>query len=212
MRSDPVLPAIFSIVMASLAACQPDGGEGVTVPANPVAVPLAWEAGAPERRAWSEALRRDFAAELHRIGTPGDIESYCPAWSRLGTTDRVEALSVLAVAIARRESGYNPATVFHEPPPLGVDSVGLFQLSYEDGFNRCDLDRATDSLKDPLVNIHCAVGEMARLMERDGVVATGSSGSDARGLARYWSVMREGPRHFREEIRGKVRALPACAG
>jgi hypothetical protein len=176
------------------------------------AVPLDWEKGHPERAAWSALLRRAIAAELPRFGVPGDIGDYCPKFVSLDAAGRTEALAVMSVAIAKRESGYNPETVFAEPPPLGVDSVGLFQLSYEDGFPWCRLDPASDSLKDPANNIACAVGEMARLVARDGVIASGSVSADARGLSRYWSVLRNGSSHFKTEIQGKVRALPICTG
>ena len=190
-------------------------GETQPDPASTPAVssaPLDWEYGHPERAAWSAALRQGIAAELARFGVPADIAEYCPTFASLDASGRTEALSVMSVAIAKRESAYDPAMVYGEPPPLSVDSIGLFQLSYEDGFSWCRLDRASDSLKDPGTNIACAVGEMARLVARDGVIASGSSSSDARGLARYWSVVRSGASHFKAEIQGKVKAMPICAG
>lgn len=183
-------------------------------PGNPPvpisAAPLAWEKDHPERAVWSQSLRQALSGELGRFGVPQDIAEYCPAFSSLDTAGRTEALSVMAVAMAKRESSYDPATVFGEPPPLSVDSIGLFQLSYEDGFSWCSLDRSSNSLQDPVNNIVCAVGEMARLVARDGVIASGSTSSDAKGLARYWSVIRTGSSHFKAEIQGKVRALPIC--
>lgn len=172
--------------------------------------PLAWEAGHPERKAWSMKLREEFAARLADLGTPADMESYCPAYAGLADRERVEVWSTLAVAIARRESAYKPDTVFMEPPPLNVASIGLFQLSYEDGFGWCSLDRETDSLKDPLNNIDCAVGAMASYVKRDGVVAAGSSHSNARGLSRYWSVIRDGSGHHKAEIMAATQSLAFC--
>jgi hypothetical protein len=122
----------------------------------------------------------------------------------------VEVLSTIAVAVAKRESNYKPGLHYGEPPPLGYDSIGLFQLSYEDGFSWCTLDRTAKSLEDPINNIRCAVPEMAGLVKRDRVIAKGATKSDARGLARYWSVVREGPSHHLAEIRASAAALPYC--
>jgi hypothetical protein len=222
MRTRFVTYGIVFAALAGLAACDleaiapPQGtvaqpGEAaVTMGAS--AAPLDWEKDHPERAAWSQALRQSFAAELPRIGVPADIGDYCPAYAQLDAAGRVEALSVMAVAIARRESSYKPDTVYHEPPPLGVDSIGLFQLSYEDGFTWCSLDKASNSLMDPVNNITCAVGKMSRLIESGGVVASGAQVSGGKGLARYWSVIQDGSGHFKSEIQAKVRALPICGG
>ncbi len=186
----------------------------VPVTAAPVTVPgapLAWEKNHPEKAAWSAHLRNEIRANLPRFGQPGDIANYCSGFAALDEAGRVEALATMAVAIARRESAYKPDTVFAEPPPLNVDSVGLFQLSYEDGFSWCVLDRAQDSLKDPLNNITCAVGEMARLVAKDGQIAAGSSGSNARGLAHYWSVIRDGSGHHKDEIKAATQGAPGCS-
>ncbi len=203
--------AILPLLSLDLSGCLP------VVPPKPEpaalvtpAAALAWESGHPERREWSAALRAAIAAQLASFDTAADFAGFCPSYAGLTPDQRTEVIATLAVAIAFRESGYKPGTVFAEPPPLGVDSIGLFQLSYEDGFSWCDLDRARDTLKDPLNNIACAVPKMARLVAKDRLFAAGSTGSDARGLSRYWSVVRSGPTHFKDEILGKAAALPAC--
>jgi len=209
----PAIRPLTALLAFALSACvPPDAAPPGSVTQPAAAAPLDWERGHPERAAWSAALRQTIAADLPRFGVPADIGEYCPTFGRLDAARRTEALAVMSVAIAKRESAYNPATVFGEPPPLSVDSVGLFQLSYEDGFSWCRLDRASDSLKDPVNNITCAVGEMARLVARDGMIASGSTTSDARGMSRYWSVVRNGSSHFKAEIQGKVQVLPICAG
>jgi Transglycosylase SLT domain len=213
----PVLAGLGASL--ALLACNPTAGtptQPAAQPQNPApaataAAPLDWEKHHPERAAWSEALRADFTARLAQIGVPADITEYCPTFATLGPQDRAEVLSTMAVAIARRESSYDPTQVYHEPPPLGVDSIGLFQLSYEDGYSWCSLDKAADSLKDPQNNIACAVGEMASLIHKDGVVASGASVSGGKGLAKYWSVIQDGSGHFKSEIQARVRALPICA-
>lgn len=201
---------LMSCTMGDLFAPETKSGSGSGVVDVSGLGPLAWEAGHPERKVWSTKLREEFAAHLADLGVPADIESYCPAYPDLADRERVEVWSTLAVAIARRESAYNPATVFMEPPPLNVASVGLFQLSYEDGFGWCNLDLASESLKDPVTNIDCAVGAMASYVKRDAVVASGSKHSDARGLSRYWSVIRDGSGHFKSEIMAATQGLAFC--
>jgi hypothetical protein len=88
---------------------------------------------------------------------------------------------------------------------VGVDSVGLLQLSYEDEpiYHLEQLDRNTRSLEDPLVNLRCGVKIMSTLVAKDGVVAS-SNGGKHRGGARYWSVLRPG--HHIDDIRNAAKA------
>ncbi len=175
--------------------------------------PLAWEAGHPDRAEWSERLLSLMKENLASFDTASDLTLYCPKYASLDADGKALALATLAVRVAFHESAFNPHSVFHEPPPLGVDSIGLFQLSYEDKMTWCTMDRGNRTLEDPLVNIACAVPKMARLVKKDGVIAQGHSGSTSKGLARYWSVMRDdqgATLHQRGDIRAAVQALPIC--
>ena len=130
----------------------------------------------------------------------GNPDQFAPGYSGLSASNQVRFWAELFVAIARFESNWKPNTIFHEPPPLGVDSVGLLQLSYEDERNHHleHLDRTAKSLENPLVNLRCGVKIMSNLVAKDGVVA--SSGTNGhRGGARYWSVLRAG--HKIDDIR-----------
>ena len=220
MRYPLIRLTLASTLVFGVAGCLPqtrpeavvgNGSPGEATPTVVQVAPLAWEKNHPEKAVWSAHLRSEIRANLPLFGQPSDIADYCTGFTGLDETGRVEALATMAVAIARRESAYNPETVFAEPPPLNVDSVGLFQLSYEDGFSWCVLDRSQDSLKDPLNNITCAVGEMARLVAKDGQVAAGSTSSNARGLARYWSVIRDGSGHHHDEIKAATQSTPGCS-
>lgn len=183
----------------------------VLPPSGPTgAAPLAWEKGHPERRSWSQTLRDQIAEHLSTFDGASDITNFCPGYAQLPADDRVHVLATIAVGIAKFESGYDPTRHFGEPPPLGYDSIGLFQLSYEDGFSWCAMDRASKTLEEPINNIRCAVPEMARLVAADQIIAAGVDKGSARGLARYWSVVREGSRHHHAAIRGLARALPKC--
>jgi soluble lytic murein transglycosylase-like protein len=166
----------------------------------PQAIPLAWEIGHPERRAWSDELRRAVAASLPALEQATDVSRFAPNYTALSPSRRIEVWAALFVAIARFESGYDPHNVYREP--FGQDSVGLLQLSYEDqaAYRLEPLDRRAKSLEDPLVNLRCGVKILARLVRRDGLIAAGTSLKDARGGARYWSTLWPGPRHHLADI------------
>lgn len=199
-----------------LTACQvPAPVEPVPAPPLPSLPPitvsrpvLAWERGHPERAAWSAELRSQVLGALPQLKLASDWNSYCKGFQSKSTDQQVDAISAMAVAISLFESAYNPKSIYHEPPPLGVDSIGLFQLSYEDNMKWCPMSRAKSNLTDPLVNIDCAIPEMAVLIAKDGVVAMGGKGTARRGLARYWSVM--WPTGHLSEIKRAVLALPFC--
>jgi hypothetical protein len=175
------------------------------------AVPaLAWEKGHPERISWSAELRNQISSYLADFDKAPDLADFCPAYSTISAQDRVSVLATIIVGIAKYESNYNPKEHFGEPPPLGYDSIGLFQLSYEDGFSWCRLDRKTKSLENPLINIQCAVPEMARLTVKDKIFAAGKTSDDAEGLAKYWSVLREGSKHHLDDIKKLSRSLAIC--
>ena len=171
---------------------------------------LAWEKGHSERKTWSQEFLNQFAAQLPAFDRAKDIALYCPRYSSLPAAERIYVLATIAVAIAKFESNFNPKQHFGEPPPLGYDSIGLFQLSYEDRFPWCTMDRASKSLEDPVTNIQCAVPEMGRLVASDEIIAAGKTSTDARGLARYWSVLREGPKHHLQAIRTSSNSLAIC--
>lgn len=175
---------------------------------EPTYMPLAWEKNHPERVVWSARLRMQITQNLPAFLKAGDWSLYCSKFTLLSEGEKVDAIATMAVAIALYESSYKPASVYHEPPPLSVDSIGLYQLSYEDKMKWCDMDRQKGNLIDPLVNIDCAIPEMASLIVRDKVVAAGQKKGTRQGLARYWSVM--WPTGHLSDIRKAVQSLSFC--
>jgi hypothetical protein len=91
--------------------------------------------------------------------------------------------------MALYESEFKPETVYREPAPLNIDSIGLLQLSYEDkaGYPFCNLDRKKNNLKDPINNLDCGVKIFAHLINKWGYISTPSN----KGAAAYWSTLRE---------------------
>jgi hypothetical protein len=87
-------------------------------------------------------------------------------------------------AVAVPESDWKPAEVYHEPPPLGVDSIGLLQLSVQDerGYH-CGITDAA-SLKHPIRNLYCGVVIMEKLQKIYG------SDNVYKAGGHYWSTLR----------------------
>lgn len=168
---------------------------------------LAWEKNHKEREAWSQELLQQFKGNLGSFDNANDLASFCPKYKSLDSDHKAFVLGTMAVAVALYESSYNPNSIFHEPPPLGIDSVGLFQLSYEDKFPWCVMQKAQKTLENPRVNIECAVPEMAKLVSRDGVLSGGSKGA-WKGMARYWSTMR--PSGKLAQIKSATNQLAFC--
>ncbi|MQA20923.1 transglycosylase SLT domain-containing protein [Rugamonas rivuli] len=165
---------------------------------------LSWDQK-PERKAWSKQLLGSVQANLTSLEL-GNPDGFIQGYSGLSADLKLKFWSELIVAMAFRESSWNPHSIYHEPPPLGIDSIGLLQLSYEDEgpYGLEPLSRQAHSLEDPLVNLRCGVTVLVKLLAHDHVVEL-TSGSTYKGAPRYWSVMRPGPKHHLEEIRTKVR-------
>jgi len=169
----------------------------------PSTIALSWDVK-PERLSWSAELITAISNHLADLEA-GNPEAFVAGYHALTPEKRLRYWGELIVAMAKFESGWKPHEIFHEPPPLGVDSVGLLQLSYEDQpvYHLEPLDRERKSLEDPLVNLRCGVTILAKLLARDKVVA--ASEPKHLGGARYWSVLRSGPRHHLEDIKSLVR-------
>lgn len=147
----------------------------VAEPVQDKRLPLAWSNSHPD---WNKALYDELAA------LP-DLELPNLPCKKLKTKDCVAQLMSI---MAKYESGFDPKNVYHEPPPLGVDSIGLFQLSIESEKTLCSL-KSKEDLKEPITNIKCAVKVLSKWVQKDGVLYGGQKGA-WRGGSRYWSVLR----------------------
>lgn len=172
--------------------------------AEPAPLALSWDDD-PARKPWSQALVaavREHKDELDR----GNPDAFIPGYAKLSPDAQVKFWAELVIAMAKYESNWNPHAHFKEPPPLNVVSLGLLQLSYEDGaqYHLEPLDREHRALEDAQVNLRCGVTILAHLVARDGVVAAGS-GDKSRGAARYWAVLRAGRSHHLAQIKALTR-------
>ena len=172
---------------------------------------LDWEDGHSDRAKWSAKLRGDIYSHIADFNK-ADWSKYCKKFDSLSNIDRVEVIATMAVAIAYFESSYDPTVA---GPDVGnTESIGLFQLSYEDNMKWCAMDSKLGNLIDPIVNIDCAIGEMSFLISKDNIVAFGGSSEFhehmASGLARYWSTTWDDSRGKLNQIRLRTNSLNIC--
>ena len=164
---------------------------------------------------WSERLVLNITKRLSDFDQAQDLAKYCPSYKSLSESDRAFVWATVFVAVAKRESGYDPKNGMTEK--TGAYSQGLFQLTYGD--NHCPKKKSDGDLNSPFVNIDCAVSIAADLVKRDQVMASGGyvqyGAPKAKGMAAYWSVLRvpdKKSKHHLAEIIAKISALKLCGG
>lgn len=146
---------------------------------------------------WSEHLIKEVINHDLMLQTPSDIKSYCPNYANLHEMSKTMFWANLMVAMAKKESNYNPNTSytenFSDSQGRLVVSRGLFQLSLESANQRaygCGFKNAGE-IYDPLKNITCSVNILSHWVKKDNRIGEKVSGSWLGG-ARYWSVLRSG--------------------
>jgi hypothetical protein len=159
---------------------------------------LTWDNN-PQRLPWSGALLQFVGLRKAQLDQ-ADVESFCPGYASAPASQQEHFWAELVIAMAWYESSWRVDAVFHEPPALSVDSIGLLQLSYEDEplyhLRHLDPAIAAQSLKNPIVNLECGLAILSHWVAKDGVIAH-SEGRRHTGGARYWSVLRR-RRKFKE--------------
>jgi hypothetical protein len=165
---------------------------------------LSWDDNLT-RCGWSPTLIQQVTLSFDDLEL-GQPEQFLPGYNSLIPENKIRFWAELVIAIIRYESNFDPKCVYHEPARIGVDSIGLLQLSYQDqdNYEMEDISENDKSLENPLVNIRCGLVILAHWLSADGTVAQGRKES-SRGAARYWSVVREGIKHHKEEIRLHVK-------
>lgn len=200
---------LLFVVLSLVTACKVGPTKSEARPIENFA-PLPW--GNPS---WDRALTDGLITQLPKLDKGSkDMERFCPRYNSLSDLGRVQAWAALAVAIAKKESDYDPSTAYKEK--TGQWSLGLYQLSYGDRF--CPSSRSEGDLKNPIVNIQCAVKIMGYWVEKDRVVAAGGytqyGAPPDKGLAQYWAVIRvpdRKSRHHLQFIIDETKKSPGCA-
>ena len=161
---------------------------------------LSWDSK-PARKPWSDKLL-SLLTPIEATLEKGQPDQFIPGYNTLSPSMKVKFWAELLIAMSNFESGWDPTNVFAEPPPLGVNSIGLLQLSKKDQGNYKVAPQIDDEnkLKDPILNLDWGVTIFATLVAGDEMVAS-SNGDTHRGAARYWSVVRAGAKHKLEAIK-----------
>jgi uncharacterized protein YraI len=176
-------------------------------------IAFSWDGKHPSSKQWNvyarDAIRQKGQALTS--DTPSDVSSFCPAYSRRSAADKEQFWIGLLSAMTRFESNYNPKLSytenFRDSQGNRVVSRGLLQLSLESARNYGCVLSSAQALHEPQANLSCGVRIVNRWVERDGVIAGGSS-SGWRGAARYWSVLRK--QSTLSQIKSMTRALSVC--
>lgn len=170
------------------------GGETTAAP------PMQWDgqAQAPE---WTKSAMQAVSEKdpVLAATVPADIETWCPGYATADLSDRRAFWVGLLSAVARHESGWNPAAAGG-----GGRYVGLMQISPQTArAHDCDA-QSSGALKDGTANLTCAVEIFAKDVGRDGLVA----GPGNRGFGRDWMPFRKD--NTRADLAGWTRAQPWC--
>jgi len=176
----------FSIVLLiTLAAC-------ATPPTGPtLPLPLAPNPAKPfstmlPNQAWSDHLLKEVKASKLPSLKPKDAASFCP--NGMSAANWAKLIAVMAYY---ENSSFNPKKEYLED--FGPTSTGLLQISLSSSQQSrysCGLTKQSD-LHDPLKNLSCGIKILQALVAENGVIADGRDSSNAKGGARYWSVLRE---------------------
>jgi hypothetical protein len=134
-----------------------------------------------ETRKWTQAAILEIRKNMARLDQAGDIQDFCPGYHSADQNHREVCWLRIIGAVVKFESGFNANDMFKEAN--GTYSVGLLALSPHE----CDAANSLSALKNPVNNLSCGIGIMARLIDGDGKI--GGSG-DIHGAAAYWSTLR----------------------
>ena len=154
--------------------------EGILPDLTKTSMPVAmgWDRS-PQGANWTGATLAVVARydSVLAGAVPGDIKAWCPGYAKNGLAERRAFWAGLLSALAKLESGWNPAAAGG-----GGRYIGLLQISPQTALaNGCEA-RSAATLKDGAANLACGVRIMARQVGQDRVVA----GNGRRGLGRDW--------------------------
>jgi len=172
-------------------------------PASGGALPaMRWDGQRPasETSVWTNAALG--ALQSHGAGlptiVPADIRTYCPGYARANMADRRAFWAGLFSALAKHESGWNPAAVGGDGQWFGLEQIAPGTAR---GFG-CAA-QSGEALKDGAANLSCAIRIAAITVSRDGVIAAGGG-----GIAADWTPFNSASK--RADMAGWTRAQAYC--
>lgn len=122
---------------------------------------------------------------------PVDITKYCPTYWDMTKAQKMGFWEFFLSCVAYLESGLNPKSTYQESfrdrHGKHVISTGLFQVSVESVNGYFKEKYTQKQLLNPAVNMKVAGLIAIHWIKKDGVIGIGK-----KGMARYWSVLRDG--------------------
>lgn len=162
-------------------------------------LPLSWESTTephPERKAWSQTLKKQIIKHLPVFRRSDDITFFCPNFSSLDERQMIKALGDLFVGIARYESSFDPTIYSVDAGEAGDKntwSVGLFQMSVVDQRNWGLATHFTfEELQNPLPNIILATDVMAEMLLTHKAFRVSDKP--------YWSTLQPGGKNDKSDL------------
>jgi len=160
---------------------------------------------------WTVVAEKEVRAQGLQSLEPRDMATFCPAYTRLSTDDRIKVWVYWMSAIAKYETkNFDPKEDYPDKPEI---SRGLFQLSVGSASNKfygCG-PQTIKSLHDPKPNISCAVKTIGALLKHDGVIGTREPPAPAKGAAKVFGTLWPGKtNHPRENIIRLTQSFPLC--
>ena len=166
--------------------------------------------------------------------TPEDVTDFCPKYFELEEKGKVAFWIHLLNSIAKRESAFD-LLVGNDESNFGdsgnqVVSRGALQISYDSSKARvyrnsgCDA-KSADDLHNFETNITCGIAIFSHWSREDGCISCKNAQGKARGIARYWSTLREryevpckicssgvAKVGYKEQIIDEIKSTPTCRG
>ncbi len=174
----------------------------------------AWS-GSNRDGSWTRATESAVAQSGLVQLVPKDVQYFCPAYPKLGKTERQKFWVGLLSAMAKPESNFKPQRYYREKfrdsQGQRVVSRGLLQISIESANQKrygCDIPYAA-RLHDPAVNLRCGVKILSKWVSTDGIIAKHNKPRSHKGASRYWSTLRPQHGHLRT-IADFTRNLSFC--
>lgn len=168
--------------------------------AGDVSPPMRWDFR-PEAPAWTAATLaalRGHGSALEQV-VPGDIDTFCPAYSEGGPATRRAFWAGLFSALAKHESDWNPRAAGG-----GGRWIGLMQISPDTARRYGCVATSSADLKNGSLNLACAVRIAAAQVARDRMVA----GNGRQGVGRDWAPIQSASR--RADIAAWTRQQSYC--
>ena len=159
------------------------GGAGAVIASTPAGATVDTSRGFANKT-WNDyALQQVQASGLMNLN-PVDAAKYFPD----GNITAQGWVNIIS-GITKEESNYNPNNVFYENT-MGKNSVGLLQLSYDDGVVK-NLGYSEQDLKDPIKNLQAGIQIFADQVRKDNVISGTNSNGKWVGGSAYWSTLRK---------------------